>query len=154
MTALLEIRSTLRDFLSCAALHRVDEVRYFVDERGLHPDCTYGGKPTALCYALIQPHRNLMEFLVSRGASVNYSDVLGMTPLHYAALGGCEHCVAYLIHHGADRNARNLAGHTPLGLIQGRSRLPEQPHLVTGRDFLEHYGTAPIRGPSSPPRFH
>ena len=154
MTALLEIRSTLRDFLSCAALHRVDEVRYFVDARGLHPDCTYGGKPTALCYAVIQPHRNLMEFLVSRGANVNHSDVLGMTPLHYAALGGCEHCIAYLIHHGADRNARSMAGRTPLGLIQERFRRQKRPHLASGRDFLERYGTAPFWGASSPPRFH
>ena len=154
MTAILEIRSTPRDFLSCAALHRVDRVRYFVDERGLHPDCTHGGKPTALCYALIQPHRILMEFLVSRGANVNHSDSLGMTPLHYAALGGCEHCMAYIIHHGANRNARNVAGHTPLGLIQERSRLPERLHLADGRDFLERYGTAPTSRAASSTRFH
>ena len=114
----------------------------------MHPDCTYGGKPTALCYALIQPHRSLVGFLVSRGANVNYSDVLGMTPLHYAALGGCEHCMACLVHHGANRSARNVAGHTPLGLILDR------PHLESGRQFLEHYGTAPMREASSSLRFH
>ena len=148
MTAVLDIRSTARELLTCAALHRIDRIRYFVDEKGMHPDCTYGGKPTALCYALIQPHRSLVEFLLGRGANVNHSDVLGMTPLHYAALGGCEHCMACLIHHGADQGARNLAGHTPLDLIQNR------PHLESGRRFLEHHGTAPIRGASSPLRFH
>ena len=148
MTDVLEIRATIRDFLSCAALHRANDVRHFVDERGLHPDCTYGGKPTALCYASIQAHRNLVEFLVSRGANVNYSDALGMTPLHYAALGGCEHCMAYLIHHGADRSARNVSGHTALGLVRDR------PHLESGRQFLECYGTAPIREAPSSLRFH
>ena len=148
MNAVLDIRSTARELLTCAALHRIDRIRYFVDEKGMHPDCTYGGKPTALCYALIQPHRDLVAFLVTRGANVNHSDVLGMTPLHYAALGGCEHCMAYLIHHGADRNARNAEGRTPLGLIQDRS------HLESGQRVIERCRTAPPREASSSRRFH
>jgi len=148
VTAVLDIRSTARELLTCAALHRIDRIRYFVDEKGMHPDRTYGGKPTALCYALIQPHRDLVEFLVTRGANVNHSDVLGMTPLHYAALGGCEHCMAYLMHHGADRNARNAEGRTPLGLIRERS------HLESGRRVVERYRAAPPWEASSSRRFH
>ena len=142
------MRSAIEDYLACAALHRIDRVRYYVDVMEMHPDCTYGGKPTALCYALIQPHRNLMKFLMARGADVNRSDALGMTPLHYAALGGCEYCMAYIIRHGAERNARNVAGRTPLALIE------ERPHRQSGREFLARYGTASRWGPPPSKRFH
>jgi ankyrin repeat protein len=61
-----------------------------------------------------------MKYLIYHGADIMHSDGLGMTPLHYAALGGCEYCVSYLISLGAQINHETKNGKTPLALIENR----------------------------------
>jgi ankyrin repeat protein len=48
------------------------------------------------------------------GADVNTKNVLGYTPLHFAAEQGHNEIVELLIANGADVNARNQWGRTPL----------------------------------------
>ncbi|MCP5371916.1 MAG: ankyrin repeat domain-containing protein [Hyphomicrobiales bacterium] len=141
-------RDLAERFLVAAALHEFDRVRHFVERAGLHPDTTYGGKPTALCYAVLKPHHGLMEFLVARDADCNRADAMGMTPLHYAALGGCETCVAYLIHHGARLNVQNRAGKTPLGLAA------ERPLRDDCRQLLWRHGASTVADRRVVKRFH
>ena len=140
--------ATLKAFLVAAALHQMDRVRGFIETQGLHPDSTFGGKPTALCYAVLKPHHCLMEYLLERGASIKHEDMMGMTPLHYAALGGCAYCLATLIGRGAELNRCNKSGATPLALTL------HKPQLAASRDLLLRYGAAMEETAPAAPSFH
>ena len=140
--------STRKDFLVAAALHQMDRVRGFIETQGLHPDSTYGGKPTALCYAVLKPYPRLMTYLLDRGADANHTDIMGMTPLHYAALGGCAYCLATLIGRGAVLNRCNKSGATPLAMTL------HKPQLESCRDLLLRYGAAMKEIAPAPRRFH
>ena len=109
-------RQTTREFLVAAALQEVELVCYFVEVEGLHPDTTMPGKPTALCYSAMTKNHLMLDYLVKKGADINYRDVLGMTPLHYAVLGACVDCTAYLVRKGARLDIGNRDANTPLAL--------------------------------------
>lgn len=139
---------TVKDYLCAAALHNVAAVRFFIERIGLHPDASFGGKPSALCYAVLKPHHGLLDYLLRRGADVSLQDAMAMTPLHYAAMGGCHCCLARLIAAGAPLNAVNYSGLTPLGLTLGKQ------HLAGIRTFLECHGAGLEEGQPQPKRFH
>lgn len=138
----------LKDFLVAAALHQLDRVRGFIETLGLHPDSTFGGKPTALCYAVLKPCPCLMDYLLSRGADINRADKMGMTPLHYAAMGGSEYCLASLIANGGTLNRYNRLGKTPLALTM------DKPHLKGVRELLLCHGALLHEAEPRAPRFH
>lgn len=139
---------TVKSYLLAAALQDTAAVRFFIEQVGLHPDASFGGKPTALCYAVLKPHLGLLDYLLGRGADVGHGDAMAMTPLHYAAIGGCPCCLARLIAAGAPLNAVNRSGLTPLGLTL------DKPGLAGNRALLESHGAALAAGPPRPKRFH
>jgi len=124
---------TVKQFLTAAALKEFRTVRFFVEEIGLHPDETKSDSPTALCYAVLLRDRCLMQYLLLKGADVNKPDQRGMTPLHYAAFGGCKFCILYLLQSGADVNQVNQEGKTALALCAGRA------DLTASRNLLKRY---------------
>ena len=126
--------AAVRDFITAAALLQGDRIRHFIETAGLHPDSTFEGKPTALCYAALKADSDLTGYLLARGADVNHTDGAGMTPLHYGTLGGCAQCLVRLMDRGARLNAPNQCGQTPLALAASR------PGLVGCRDLLASYG--------------
>lgn len=128
--------NTIKDFLAAAALHQVHKVRDYVERIGVHPDTTYGGKPTALCYSVLKPHHGLMTYLVEQGADIAHNDQMGMTPLHYAVLGGCDYCLAYLVSVGAPLDPMNRTEQTPLALATNN------PRLVSAAEFLRRCGAS------------
>ncbi len=140
--------STIKEYLISAALQKLEMVYYFIEAEGLHPDATREGKPTALCYAAMKRNTQLLNYLIEKGADVNHRDVLGMTPLHYAVLGGCNCTMAKLIAEGAMLNRMNHAGDTPLAIAM---RCEQRSHC---REFLQRYGAALAAVPASAKRFH
>ena len=52
--------------------------------------------------------------LLDKGANVNASDVMGITPLMYAAQKGHENCISALMSSGADVKAVTQTGKTAL----------------------------------------
>ncbi|MEM7193684.1 MAG: ankyrin repeat domain-containing protein [Pseudomonadota bacterium] len=119
-----------QQLLISAALQDFDTVRFFIEVRGLHPDATVNGKPTAICYAALKKDRCLLRYLLLKGASTNIRDRMGMTPLHYAALGGCMFCISYLLSSGAHVNAVNMSGKTPLAMALENPRLSNSVRLL------------------------
>src|SRR5215831_307786 len=88
---------------------------------------------TALMWAAAENHPEMVAFLISKGAAVNvraeandwpnqitseprvqYRPTGGLTPLLYAARGGCQACVEALLKGGADIDLPNPDGMTPL----------------------------------------
>lgn len=137
-----------RAFLFAAALRDFARIRYLIEVRGLHPDTTIKGKPTAICYAVLKQDNCLLSYLIKRGASVNLADRIGMTPLHYAALGGSPYCIACLVRHGACLRAINGSGETPYSLIRNRVDLGECVEL------LKRYGAGEIMDGNVTGQFH
>ncbi|KAH9767234.1 ank rep region domain-containing protein [Citrus sinensis] len=63
-----------------------------------------------------------LESLLDKGASTNYCDQYGLTPLHIAAIKGHKHVVLLLIEFGADVECQDNEGHAPLHLaVEGGS---------------------------------
>src|SRR5262245_48740498 len=88
---------------------------------------------TALMWAAAEGHADMVAFLISKGAGVNgraksndwpnqmtseprvqYRPTGGLTPLLYAARGGCQGCIEALLKGGADIDLPNPDGMTPL----------------------------------------
>ncbi|MFT5606901.1 MAG: ankyrin repeat protein [Parvicella sp.] len=115
----------IRDFLLSAALQERASVIDYVENVGLHPDTTCGGKPTALCFALMKKNISMAKYFISKGADINHSDQMGMTPLHYAVLGGNVYCIAILISKGAKVNATTKSDKTPLEFTIGKRHLAD-----------------------------
>src|SRR5215471_5182261 len=98
-------------------------------------------KQTALMWAAAESHPEMVSFLISKGANVNaraeandwpnqmtseprvqYRPTGGLTPLLYAARGGCQGCVEALLKGGADIDLPNPDGMTPLMMAIDNSR--------------------------------
>jgi ankyrin repeat protein/L-ascorbate metabolism protein UlaG (beta-lactamase superfamily) len=71
-------------------------------------------KKTPLHYAAQGGHRDVVEFLLDKGAQVSRPNIAGETPLHYAIGLDSPDVANLLVSRGADVNARTTAGTTPL----------------------------------------
>jgi ankyrin repeat protein len=69
---------------------------------------------TPLQYAIDSPNKEMVKFLVERGAKLNRKDSRGNTELHLTALMGNTDLTKFLIEHGSDVNALNNYNHTAL----------------------------------------
>lgn len=65
---------------------------------------------------------NVVRLLLDRNANINEKCILGLdqTPLHHAAVHGCDDIIELLIERGADRNAKNKEGNTPYDSFMNR----------------------------------
>lgn len=136
------------EFLMSAALHDLEAVKRFIEEKGIHPDATVGKKPRALCYSVLKPHIPLMTYLLAKGARPNSVDGMGMTPMHYAAMGGDEYCMAFLVSRGARIDMQNAMGETARDICE------RVPRLANSREYLVSLGAPRGVESLSPPRFH
>ncbi len=69
---------------------------------------------TALDWAAVRGHADLVRLLLDRGADVKVRSTAGNTPLHYAALAGNPDIIESLLRAGAHVNERNNNGDTAL----------------------------------------
>ena len=69
---------------------------------------------TPLLMASFGGHKEIVWYLLDKGAKVNQPDAFGATPLHMAVLGGQKEMVELLISKGADVNAKSHNGKIPL----------------------------------------
>ena len=71
-------------------------------------------KQTALHKAAIQGHEEIVQLLLSNGASLEAKDIWEQTPLHRAALSGHNSTVELLLSKGASLEAKDKVRQTPL----------------------------------------
>jgi len=89
-------------------------IEFFLS-RGIHVDREYHGI-TPLWVAARTGRYDVAEFLIRKGADVNFSDMRSETPLHLAARNGNMKLVQLLISKGADMDVKNIHGQTPLSI--------------------------------------
>lgn len=75
----------------------------------------YAGR-TLLINAVFTKRIKVAEYLLKRGAAVNFQDKRKYTALHFAANKGNIEMIKLFVKHGADINAKNISGDTPLML--------------------------------------
>jgi len=83
------------------------------DNPGLVNAPGHKGKTPLHC-AVHYQRRDIMEFLVERGADLDAADITGMTPLHEAAARGFREEAAWLLDQGAVLEPRDTFGDTPV----------------------------------------
>ncbi len=76
---------------------------------------------TALPYASLNGHNEMVEMLLALGAERNVQDDEGNTPLHLAARSDHEDTCRALLTAGADRALRNEMNQTPADVAYGDS---------------------------------
>lgn len=75
-----------------------------------------------LLIAAAEGQRPRLNYLLTRGVNLDWSDNQGFTGLHHASLSGFEDVVQILLEAGADVNAQSLDFGTPLCLAALRGR--------------------------------
>ncbi len=92
---------------------------------------------------------DLAELLIQQGADVTLQDVLGNTPLHWAAENNNLPLATLLLDHGADPNAFSLAGQ-PVGVMPFLRNQDEIKKLLLQRgaslEFIKDYVNTKLIG--------
>ncbi|WP_264338859.1 ankyrin repeat domain-containing protein [Wolbachia endosymbiont (group A) of Cheilosia soror] len=72
----------------------------------------FGRKPVHI--AAEKNYKDIIEFLLSKGVSVDDTSNYGWTPLHYTASKGCLEVAKFLVDKGANINVQNVYGREPI----------------------------------------
>jgi ankyrin repeat protein len=83
---------------------------------------------TPLHYASGRGVSDVVRLLVAAGANVNAQGRDGLTPLHCAAMAGCD--VEPLLHAGADISAQDVSGRTPVPWVAQKGDSMGANHMI------------------------
>ncbi|GFR05473.1 ANK_REP_REGION domain-containing protein [Trichonephila clavata] len=122
IASLLRAKQSEYDNLLLTAVHNGD-ISKVTDllNRGANIEAKGTKNETSLCVASNIGRSDIIELLLSKGASVNVRDIDGKTPLHYAAFTGKG--VELILSKGASIEAKDKNGWTPLHYAAWQNRL-------------------------------
>jgi len=83
----------------------LDQVRDFIEKKGINVNDNIDGRPPIL-YAADYGQKDVIEYLVGKGANVNACDKHGISALLAAIWEGHTTCVKFLIQNGASRDGK------------------------------------------------
>ncbi|XP_066146505.1 poly [ADP-ribose] polymerase tankyrase isoform X2 [Euwallacea fornicatus] len=104
----------LRELFEACKLGDIARVRKLVTPTTVNARDTAGRKSTPLHFAAGYGRRDVVEFLLSAGASIQARDDGGLHPLHNACSFGHADVVRLLLEAGASTNTRDNWNYTPL----------------------------------------
>jgi ankyrin repeat protein len=113
--------SIRRDIFDAAGMGTVEDVRYFLEEKGVYIDTKNNLGQTSLHHASYYVNIEVVKFLVSKGAYIEARDHQGFTPLHCTAFSSIDvskrvETAQFLVSKGANVNVRTNEGNTPVDL--------------------------------------
>lgn len=104
----------LRELFEACKVGDLPRVRKFVNSQTVNARDTAGRKSTPLHFAAGYGRRDVVEFLLTAGASIQARDDGGLHPLHNACSFGHVDVVHLLLEAGANPNTRDNWNYTPL----------------------------------------
>ncbi|XP_012287563.1 tankyrase isoform X2 [Orussus abietinus] len=104
----------LRDLFEACKTGDLARVKKLVTPKTVNARDTAGRKSTPLHFAAGYGRRDVVEFLLSAGASIQARDDGGLHPLHNACSFGHSDVVRLLLEAGANPNTRDNWNYTPL----------------------------------------
>ncbi|MGV8122782.1 MAG: ankyrin repeat domain-containing protein [Candidatus Xenobiia bacterium LiM19] len=130
------------DIEFCLPRHLLEarEIKDILIKKGFKPETEYMGSWYSLGKTEL-PNSNISALLISKGADVNAKDIIGSTPLFYAANG---EIAKLLIANGAKVNTRNILGQTPLHMVDNKGAA--EVFIKKGADvnLPDKYGRMPL----------
>jgi uncharacterized protein len=103
----------LKDFMDATTIGETAKVKTLLQKNPKLVNAVIKGQ-TALHVAAGFGHKEIVELLLSQGASVKAKDSNGDTPLHTAVISNRKEIVEMIIGKGAEINAANNSGQKPL----------------------------------------
>ncbi|CAH0559644.1 unnamed protein product [Brassicogethes aeneus] len=103
-----------RELFEACKLGDIARVRTLINPQTVNARDTAGRKSTPLHFAAGYGRRDVVEFLLSAGASIQARDDGGLHPLHNACSFGHADVVRLLLEAGANPNTRDNWNYTPL----------------------------------------
>ncbi|KAF7997870.1 hypothetical protein HCN44_009268 [Aphidius gifuensis] len=104
----------LRELFEACKNGDLTRVKKLVNQKTVNARDTAGRKSTPLHFAAGYGRRDVVEFLLSTGASIQARDDGGLHPLHNACSFGHSDVVRLLLEAGANPNTRDNWNYTPL----------------------------------------
>lgn len=114
MEPLTNSSDPLRELFEACKTGDISRVRKLVTPQTVNARDTAGRKSTPLHFAAGYGRRDVVEFLLSTGASIQARDDGGLHPLHNACSFGHADVVRLLLEAGANPNTRDNWNYTPL----------------------------------------
>ncbi|KAK9703982.1 Poly(ADP-ribose) polymerase catalytic domain [Popillia japonica] len=114
MDSLPNSNDPLRELFEACKTGDIAKVRKLVTPQTVNARDTAGRKSTPLHFAAGYGRRDIVEFLLSAGASIQARDDGGLHPLHNACSFGHADVVRLLLEAGANPNTRDNWNYTPL----------------------------------------
>ncbi|MBN2181047.1 MAG: ankyrin repeat domain-containing protein [Sedimentisphaerales bacterium] len=133
---------------TAAYMGDLDKVKAFIDQGADIKQKKGMIEGTALHAAAAGGHKEVVEFLISRGADANITNIAGKTALHIAAGAGHLEIVQILLKSGSDVNTKDRMGNTALDLAleAGHTEIVDQLHKRTG---IRYIAITKVSAPSS-----
>jgi acyl carrier protein len=109
------------DIWGAAMNGTVEDVRYFIEEKGVNVDFKNDDGYAPLHEAVEYSNIEVVKFLVSKGANIHATDRFGFTPLHITAFRNISvaeniEIAKFLISKGTVVNVKTNEGNTPVDL--------------------------------------
>ncbi|RZF41139.1 hypothetical protein LSTR_LSTR010791 [Laodelphax striatellus] len=108
------VTDPLRELFEACKIGDITRVKKLVNSQTVNARDTAGRKSTPLHFAAGYGRRDVVEYLLSAGASIQARDDGGLHPLHNACSFGHADVVRLLLEAGANPNTRDNWNYTPL----------------------------------------
>ena len=128
---------TAQDIHKAAGQGDLDKVKEILEKNPelLDGEDVQGNTPLTL--AANSGRKEVVEYLITKGADLNSTNTYKYTPLHYSILRRHIGIAGMLVEAGADVNVPNVWGYTPLHTCAGRNFLKEAKFLVENKAAID-----------------
>lgn len=134
----------LNDFYEACRKGDIQTVKSYIEKSRDTIDSKDSNNLSGLHYAVVAGHKDIVSYLISKGANINIMAPGKFTPIHCAALYGKNEIIEILLQHEAAVDTKNEKGWTPLhcacyaGQIETVELLLSKGADINAKDFQKY----------------